>query len=101
MTRYHGNEVVKAGFYWSPARWEIVPIAKGGGMLPGTADNRYIRLPLLLLMAVGPFMGALYVMFLPLLGFAMLFGFGGKKLYGAVRNIAGNPARTAEAEQEN
>lgn len=88
MTRYHGGEMVKAGFYWNPARWEITT-AKKGGTLPGTKDLRYFRLPLALLMIAGPFLGGLLVIFLPLIGFVMLFGFAGLKLVIMCRRALG------------
>lgn len=71
--------MVKAGFYWNPAGWEIVT-AKKGTALPGAAETRYLRLPLVLMMIVGPILGALMVVFLPLIGFVILFGFAGVKL---------------------
>lgn len=97
MTRYHGTDQVKMGFYWNRARWEIVTIPKGGGVLPGGHDVRYIRFPLILVMLLGPVVGAAYVIFLPLIGFAMLFGFAGKKLLSAAQHAAGDFSVKAEA----
>jgi hypothetical protein len=90
MTRYHGNDSVKGGFYWRPSEWEIVTVPREGGTLLGTADMRYVRLPVLLILVLGPFMGALYVVFLPFIGFAMLLGFAGHKLLGIVRSAMEN-----------
>jgi len=81
MARYHGSRWVKVGFYWNPSRWELVTIPKGGGVLPGGDDLRYVRVPFPLVMLLGPLMGALYVVFLPFIGFAMVFGFAGRKLF--------------------
>lgn len=89
MARYNGGESVRAGFYWNPSQWDVVSIPKEGGTLP--AAERYIRLPLLALMVLGPFMGALYVIFLPLIGFAMLFAFGATKLLAVTRAAVGAP----------
>lgn len=96
MVRYHGGEAVKAGFYWSPAQWEIITLSKGGGVLPGTNETLYIRLPMLLFIVVGPFMGALYVAFLPFIGFAMVLGLGAIKLYGLARNVLTGRATAEE-----
>ena len=85
MINYHGGDAVKAGFYWNPAQWEIVSLAKKGGALPGTKEMRYMRLPLILLMIAGPVLGGLLVVFLPLIGFVMLFGFAGAKLLAICR----------------
>jgi hypothetical protein len=51
MTRYHGGEIAKAGFYWNPAGWEITTTKKGEA-LPGTKETRYLRIPTILLMLV-------------------------------------------------
>jgi hypothetical protein len=89
MTRYRGNDQVKMGFYWNPSQWDIVTIPKGGGVLPGGDDVGYMRFPLLLVILLGPLVGAAYVIFLPFIGFAMLFGFAGKKLLAAARRALG------------
>ena len=102
MARNHGGEKAKGGLYWNPARWKVVNLPKGGGVLPGGMEARYIRLPLLMMMVVGPFMGALLVMFLPFIGFALLLGFGSMKLVAlgrkAVANLLAEPAAVANKE---
>lgn len=90
MIRYHGSDAVKAGFYWNPRRWEIITLNRPGGVLPGTNETLYLRLPMLLFMVVGPLMGALYVAFLPFIGFAMILGLGAVKTYGLMRTLATN-----------
>jgi len=80
MARYHGKKVVRDGFYWSPATWEIVVLGAEGGVLPGETDQRYVRLPALLMLGMGPVLGALLVVFLPFIGFAMLLAVAGRKL---------------------
>ncbi len=97
MTRYHGTDQVKMGFYLNRTQWEIVTIPKGGGILPGGRDVRYIRFPLILVMLLGPVVGAAYVIFLPLIGFAMFFGFVGKKLFTAAQSAVGDLSVKAEA----
>lgn len=92
MRRYNGNEKVKAGLYWAPARWEIVTIGRDGGVLP-EGDN-YIRLPATIVMLLGTLLGGLYVIFLPFIGFVMFFGFAGKKLWHLLAR-AWNPALAA------
>lgn len=99
MTRYHGGEEVKAGFYWNPAGWEITTTKKGA-TLPGPKGTRYLRIPTILLMVVGPVLGALMVVFLPLIGFVMLFGFAGVKLMHLVRHAVA-PMAEAEAVHRN
>ncbi len=80
MTRYHGGEAVRSGFYWHPGRWEIISLGKKGGVLPSTAETTYVKIPVLLLMMIGPFLGGVYMVFLPFIGFAMLFGVATAKL---------------------
>jgi hypothetical protein len=96
MKRYRGSDQVKMGFYWNPSRWDIVTIAKGGGILPGNDDVSYVRIPLIFVMLLGPLVGAVYVIFLPFIGFAMFFGFAGKKLLSTARRALGS--RFVEAE---
>ena len=86
MARCHGAELVRGGFYWNAPAWEILNIPKEGDVLPGTYETRYTRVPLLLIMVLGPLLGALYAILLPFIGFAMFLGVGGKKLYGIVRS---------------
>ncbi|MEE9568214.1 MAG: hypothetical protein V3W37_02415 [Candidatus Binatia bacterium] len=97
MARYHGSDYVEIGFYCNTSRWEIITVPKGGGSLPGENEETYIRLPLLLVMLLGPLMGGLYVIFLPLIGFVILFGFVGKKLFLIVKKFVGKLMYRAEA----
>jgi hypothetical protein len=103
MTRYHGNDTVKPGFYWNPARWEITTIAGKGGALPGNEEVNYHRVAMPLILLLGPTMGAAYVIFLPLIGFALFFGFLGKKalphLHRAALYLATRLAPGANQEQ--
>ncbi len=80
MFRYNGGERVKPGFYWNPTRWEIIP-AKKGDILAGGKEIAYYKIPFILVLLLGPLMGALYVGFLPLIGFGLFFGFVGRKLF--------------------
>jgi hypothetical protein len=77
--RHEGGAKVRSGFYWNLSRWTIVTIPKEGGLLPGGPEHRYLKLPVLVLLAVAPVMGGLYVMFLPFIGFAMVAATAGRK----------------------
>lgn len=85
MARHYGSELVTAGFYWSRATWGIVTIPRKGGILPGGVEIRYYRIPLPLMLVLGPFLGGLYVIFLPFIGFAMVLSFLATKTGKAVR----------------
>lgn len=89
MIRYHANDWVRPGFYGSPSRWEIVTVPRGGGRLPGERGLRYYHLPLPLVLLIGPMIGALYVIFLPFIGFALIFGFAAKKCAPVMRRAGG------------
>ena len=99
MRRYHGGETVRVGFYWNKTTWSIVPIDRGGGVLPGESNARYLRLPFLLVILLAPLLGAAYVIFLPFIAIAMVLGLGATKLVmvGA-RAMKGLLARAEEAE---
>jgi hypothetical protein len=76
---------VPAGFYWRAARWEVVTLSGDGGVLPGGRHERYLRVPMLAMLALAPAMGAALVMFLPLVGFVMV----GRELGSKLLIVAG------------
>ncbi len=98
MARYHGNETVNPGFYWNPTKWEITTIEKKGTALPGGKQVNYHRLPLPLVLLLGPIMGAAYVIFLPLIGFGLFFGFLGKKALAHLHRAPANLTETLKQE---
>lgn len=69
----NGGSTVNFGFYWSMQAWDMAMIPAEGGILPGDAGRSYMRIPTFLFLVLAPLMGALYVMFLPFVGFALLF----------------------------
>ncbi len=89
MTAYAGGIAVRSGYYWNPGKWEVVPVARDGETLPGARAERYLRIPLLLVLLALPAMGGLFVVFLPLIGFLLTFR-------AALRPIAGLFRRSAE-----
>ena len=74
MAKYTGAMQVAGGYYWNPRRWEVEVVPSEGGRLKGAAEARYVKLPFPLLFVVVPLLGALFLVFLPLIGFA-LFGY--------------------------
>ena len=85
MATREGGMAVRTGFYWNLRNWQLLTVPKQGGLLPGGLDDRYVRVPVLLMLLVAPLMGALYVMFLPFIGFAMLASFVARKSAVAVK----------------
>jgi hypothetical protein len=74
MFKHRGGQTVKGGFYWNQAQWRLENVEGKSGLLPGDDETRYARVPTLLLFVLAPLMGALFVVFLPFIGFALLFG---------------------------
>lgn len=75
-----GGNKVPAGFYFNKKNWEIVTVSgKKGGVLPGDAEAGYLRIPALAMLAAAPVLGAAFVIFLPVIGFALLAGAAFKK----------------------
>jgi hypothetical protein len=94
MARYNGGTKVEGGYYWNPRSWEVEVVASEGGKLKGAAEAKYLKLPFPLLFVVVPLLGALFLMFLPLIGFA-LFGYAiVKKVTGGVKQGATELAST-------
>jgi hypothetical protein len=74
-----GGTAAKSGFYWNLGKWEMTMVPKQGAILPGDATDKYMKMPVMGLLFLAPMMGAAYAMFLPFIGFAMLFTFLGQK----------------------
>ncbi len=74
-----GGTNVRSGFYWNLRKWEMVTLPRQGGILPGGQDDQYLRIPVVALLLLAPMMGGLYVMFLPFIGFALVFSYLGRK----------------------
>lgn len=88
MKTHRGGTRVKPGFYWNRTTWTLATISDAPGDLPGGEEHRYTRVPVVAVLGLAPLMGAAYVMFLPLLGFALLFGTAGAKGLAVVRKAA-------------
>jgi len=94
MAKRTGGTAAKNGFYWNLGKWEMTMVPRQGGILPGDPRDRYLKVPVVALLVLAPMMGAVYAMFLPFIGFAMLFGFLGKKALAAVGIGASEVAAT-------
>jgi len=98
MTKRIGGTAAKSGFYWNLGKWEMTMVPRQGGLLPGDAGDKYLKVPVLALLVLAPIMGAVYAMFLPFIGFALLFGYLGKKAYAATRVGVSGVAATMGSE---
>ena len=98
MTTRRAGEAAKVGFYFNLRSWEMDLHRKDGGALPGGEQDRYMRVPAVALLFLGPVMGFFFVIFLPFVGFALVVrelshraaGWFGRK------TVATEKAKTAE-----
>lgn len=88
MTTCSGGTAVRSGYYWNLGKWEVIPVEKNGGQLPGGRGDKFLRIPILVVLALLPMLGGLFVVFLPVIGFALT-------LYAATRPIVGLFQRSA------
>jgi hypothetical protein len=88
MAKYTGGMQVGGGYYWNPGKWEVEVVPSEGGRLKAAQGTSYVKLPFPLLFVVVPLLGALFLIFLPLIGFA-LFG------YAIVKKVTGMTKRGA------
>jgi hypothetical protein len=93
MNTKKANETAKGGFYFNLKTWELHLHRKDGETLPGGAGDRYLRIPAVALLVLGPAMGFLFVIFLPAVGFALAFRELGRKILG----LLGHAPRAKEA----
>jgi hypothetical protein len=80
MTTHTGK--VEGGYYLNPRTWEIVTIGNEGGTLPAGKFIRIHWIPTLLLL---PILGALFLMFLPFIGFVLIGHMVFKKVAGVAK----------------
>lgn len=72
MTTYNGGAAVTFGYYFNRGTCELAAIPKEGGVLPGDSDSRFSRVPVVVLLVAAPILGAMYAIFLPLIGFMLV-----------------------------
>jgi hypothetical protein len=88
MTSYVGGMKVGGGYYWNPRTWELHAVGEAGGTLPGSERAHFARIPFPLLFVVVPILGALFLVFLPVIGFALLAQGLVKRVIGGVKTSA-------------
>lgn len=99
MARYDGGTQVESGYYWNPGRWAIEVVPPEGGRLPGAAAAGYVKVPFAALFVIVPLLGAVFLMFLPLIGFALFGQAVVKRVTGGVRKGATELAATIQPGQ--
>ncbi len=94
MARHIGGSPAQSGYYWSPTSWSITPIPRPGGFLPGGRSDRYLKVPTLAVLMLMPVLGGLFVVFLPVIGFALVAHALARKLAALVGGGAADLATT-------
>jgi hypothetical protein len=80
MKRFEGGIKVKGGFYFNQQSWDLVTVSGKHGVLPGTARDLHLKIPVLLMLLGAPVIGATLVMFLPFAGIALFLHAGYRKI---------------------
>ena len=88
MKRFEGSSTVKGGFYFDQKSWDLVTVSGKNGALPGTAQDLYLKIPVLLMLVGAPVIGATLVMFLPFAGIALFLHAGYRKAVPAAKQTA-------------
>ncbi len=94
MAKYSGGKQVGGGYYWNPRSWEVEVVPNEGGRLEGAAETSYVKVPFPLLFVIVPVLGALFLVFLPFIGFALFAYAIAKKVTGGVKRGATELAST-------
>jgi hypothetical protein len=71
MANYQSGAAVLSGYYLNPTRWHVEPIAHDGGRLPA-GKGTWMKVPTAAALVMVPLLGAAFLMFLPLIGFALV-----------------------------
>ena len=74
MKWYTGSSSPPKGTYFSPKMWEYVYVDKVKvAVLPGEVNDKYLKMPIGLLLITGPIGGLFLVIFIPLAGIIGMF----------------------------
>lgn len=86
MKTYRGNQVAEPGIYLNLRELTFKSMDEEG-RLPGTGEITWRRVPALLMLVAAPVISIAFFIFLPLIGFLMLAGVVGVKLYELGRRL--------------
>jgi hypothetical protein len=84
---------VGGGYYLNRDAWDLIAVNGKEGVLPGQVGERYVRVPLWAVLALAPMAGGLFVVFLPLVGFALVYLHFGRALVSRVKGLLGRRQR--------
>lgn len=85
--RFHGNQLVDPGIYLNLRELTFKSLDEEG-RLPGGEEAVWRPVPVLVMLAAAPVISVAYFIFLPLVGFLMLAGVVGLKLYAVGKHAA-------------
>jgi hypothetical protein len=71
MKTANAGSMVKQGYWFNVNGWTLLPVEKDGDLLPGRMGERYVYVPLPAAFLVAPILGLTFLMFLPVIGFAL------------------------------
>lgn len=77
--------LVKGGFYFNRDKLDLITVSGKEGPLPGADGQRYLRVPVLAVLLLAPVLGGLFVMFMPFIGFALVFQHLGRLMVSGVK----------------
>ena len=83
MARYSGGESVGAGMYWNLATMNVVGL-KTAGILPGSEELTYRRLPFFIVFLLMIAVGGVYVLFLPVMIICTTIYMVGVRVFGSL-----------------
>lgn len=92
MKTFTANQQVEAGLYFNRKTFTVTTM-DAAGPLSGAADETYYRVPMLLMLAAAPLLGLAFVIFLPLIGFAVVAQLLGTKAVQLVTGVVGESDR--------
>ena len=96
MAKYTGGMQVGSGYYFNSSNWEVEVVPPQGARLKADSAARYVKVPFPALFVIVPTLGALFLMFLPMIGFALFAYAIAKKLAGAFTQGATELAATVQ-----
>jgi hypothetical protein len=96
MAHYRNGQQVGGGYYWNAKGFEVEVVPDEGGHLKG---GDYVKVPFPVLFVIVPLLGAMFLMFLPVAGFALVAYAGAKKLASVVTHSATDLAATVQPGQ--
>jgi hypothetical protein len=93
MTKFESNAAVQTGYYFNPVTMNVALVSRDGERLPNEKGT-WFAIPAIAALALTPLLGALFLMFLPAIGFALCAEAAGHKMAEAFRGTASDLAAT-------